>query len=826
MRCMVRPTGTGRALLALLLSASALPTRAETYNNVTYSTSGDIVPGELTSQFSKAKSYADKNNIPLVVVWANPGCGFCGSFERSVLARDTVTSWMASRKYVFVFCLDRKDSDGSAAWTYTKTTAYPMCRVHWKKNAAGATVDYRFVGRYQQMHESQENSTKKTSEQFMEVVDMYVGDYAGAGGSTGGNDSDPVPSGKTYTVTFNANGGTSSVKSRKVSAGAKVGTLPAATRSGYRQAGWFTSAKGGEEVSSSTVVTKSVTFYAHWEKVYPLSVSVSPSGGGKVDGTGSYAAGESATLKATATSGYVFSGWYSAGSRLSQEPSLVCEMGADAQSFTAKFIKKADDSVTIGAFRTAGDYVTGAEIEPIVLSAKGGSQPTITVKKLPPGLEFAAEESDGRAANSIFGTPTKSGSYSVQVSAKTLGGAKASAILPLVIRAADERIVRVECDPEMGKVSGGGLFADGKKASVKATAASKHCFTGWSIGETLVSRSASYSYPVEGADVTLVAGFVSKERDLASVSLAIAGIGQSPTQIPTNVVRCGVSTNWTVVAKALSGTTVTASGLPAGLKLVETLVDKGLGEYAYAIAGVPTGVSKVDSKTKAVKPTVSTVKVTTLGRSSVSYKIAFIVEALPSWAYGTFSGFAAADENGKGVGVATMTVSAAGKISGKFGLFGTNWTYSVTGYSVFANTKDPAKMKFGFEGVAKCSKLMRPFVVEVTPGACNCSVADGEGDDFAFTLHRTVWKDKPALPSPKMSKAEIEPPEGFAKMAVSVSAAGKVSFAGKFADGGSVSASSTAFLDENGACKAYLIVPSSKDLNGYVDLIDLSTTKR
>ena len=57
-----------------------------------------------------------------------------------------------------------------------------------------------------------------------------------------------------------------------------------------------------------------------------------------------------------------------------------------------------------------------------------------------------------------------------------------------------------------------------------------------------------------------------------------------------------------------------------------------------------------------VRPSVATVKVTTLGKSSASYKIAFVVEALPVWAYGNFSGFAAADETGKGVGVATMTV--------------------------------------------------------------------------------------------------------------------------------------------------------------------------
>ena len=73
-------------------------------------------------------------------------------------------------------------------------------------------------------------------------------------------------------------------------------------------------------------------------------------------------------------------------------------------------------------------------------------------------------------ANTIYGTPTKSGIYSAQVIAKTAGGAKASAILPLIVRAENERIIKVDCDAKMGKVSGGGVFADGKSACVGAAA--------------------------------------------------------------------------------------------------------------------------------------------------------------------------------------------------------------------------------------------------------------------------------------------------------------------------------------------------------------------
>ena len=179
---MVRRIGIGKAVTRALACAFALTlalsVTAAVFNGVEYSDSGDIVPGELTSQFKKAKSYADDNNIPLVVMWVNPGCGYCGSFERSCLQSKDVQAWVKSSRYVFVFCVGKDDSDGSSAWTYTRQAdAYPMCRVHWKKNTKGEKVDYSFTGRSKKMHESQAKTKLKLGEQFMEVVDLYVGDY-------------------------------------------------------------------------------------------------------------------------------------------------------------------------------------------------------------------------------------------------------------------------------------------------------------------------------------------------------------------------------------------------------------------------------------------------------------------------------------------------------------------------------------------------------------------------------------------------------------------------------------------------------------------------
>ena len=76
-----------------------------------------------------------------------------------------------------------------------------------------------------------------------------------------------VESMASWTVTFDANGGSATEKTRSVASGAAVGDLPTATRSGYVFDGWFTAASAGTQVSASTKVTANVTWYAHWSSM-------------------------------------------------------------------------------------------------------------------------------------------------------------------------------------------------------------------------------------------------------------------------------------------------------------------------------------------------------------------------------------------------------------------------------------------------------------------------------------------------------------------------------------------------------------------------------
>ena len=119
---------------------------------------------------------------------------------------------------------------------------------------------------------------------------------------------------KTYTVTFNANGGNLSGNSYiTVKTGSRYGTLPTATKSGYTFDGWYTSGSGGTRITENTTVslTGNQTLYAHWtEKTYTVTFNAN---GGNLSGN-SYITVKTGsrygTLPTATRNSYTFDGWY------------------------------------------------------------------------------------------------------------------------------------------------------------------------------------------------------------------------------------------------------------------------------------------------------------------------------------------------------------------------------------------------------------------------------------------------------------------------------------------------------------------------------------
>ena len=164
---------------------------------------------------------------------------------------------------------------------------------------------------------------------------------------------EPHPDEELVTVSFNANGGSCSTTSRKVTKGAAVGTLPTATWSGYAFDGWYTSASGGTKVTATTKVAGNVTYYAHWTKnVTYCTVRFNANGGLCSTTSKTYASGSAIGTLPTATwDGYDFLGWYTAasgGSKVSESTVVTSDVTwyahwqVKASTYTIQFDAGAD----------------------------------------------------------------------------------------------------------------------------------------------------------------------------------------------------------------------------------------------------------------------------------------------------------------------------------------------------------------------------------------------------------------------------------------------------------------------------------------------------
>lgn len=294
---------------------------------------------------------------------------------------------------------------------------------------------------------------------------------------------------------------------------------------------------------------------------------------------------------------------------------------------------------------------------------------TVKISGLPTGLRF--EPTDG----TVTGEPTKTGVYVVTVTQKFLNGMVKTATKTMTVEPwrvpeptrTPYRALTLLCSADEGTVSGGGVYPEGKKVKITAKAAKGLVFAGWyqDSGYTRLAQFAAGDGQAAATTVVvpeatrLYARFVTVEA--ACASLAVTYGGQPIEKVKPRVLQVGVLQTIPVAATALSEAIVSVSGLPSGLKY-----------------DAKTGCI-VGTVTRAVVDKMFTVKVKIAGRTAAYQMVVSAVE-LPVWATGSaFSGTGSVD----GVmGASTLTVSAAGKISGKVTpVTGSAWTFSAAGFT-------------------------------------------------------------------------------------------------------------------------------------------------
>ncbi len=465
--------------------------------------------------------------------------------------------------------------------------------------------------------------------------------------------------------------------------------------------------------------------------------------------------GQTATWKAVASAGSVFSHWeggivetmnLSANAR--RNPTLKFKMPAKLDAPRAVFVPIDDDDLSKLWLEGDLPLAAGAVVTNLYLSDDSLSYVTATVTGLPSGMTF-------NAANLTFGgTPAEDGVYNLTVTAKNASGYQMKQALRLVVGADDPSVEtpEVEYTPTYpltvvvaagggGTASGTGVYAEGKTVTVKAVPAKNRVFAGWFEDSacTIPAPVVSGDYRAPTAKVCvpdvryLFAKFLKKGAATDPVS-NVACDSLDETGTLTMMVGVKLSGTNVVTCDSASLPNYAASGLPAGVSL-----DKTTGAFTGAPGKVGTFKVKVTASNASTKKALNlTVKVL----------------PLPAWAKGTFTGLA--DQADVEPGLATLTVGATGKISGKVTMPGTNWTISASSFDAGGFSVDQTNLTITGKATyvdAKKRKSYREFAFTVnapTNGTWNLSSVTGTFGDAEYGAHRHIWGDS------KAAKTELE----------------------------------------------------------------------
>lgn len=278
----------------------------------------------------------------------------------------------------------------------------------------------------------------------------------------------------TYTATFTQDHYTVSVYASPSYGGTVSGggsnftygstaTLTATPASGYEFQGW---SDGSTDNPHTVTVTGDATYTATFGEVgatyFTVTTSVTPEGSGTVTSGGTYEAGTSIVLTATANTGYSFLRWND-GSTMNPRPLTV----TNDMSYTAIFEAEVYTIVVV-ANPTNGGTVTGSG------SYAYGSTATLTATPAS-GYEFQGW-SDGSTANPHQVTVTENATYTATF---TPVGATYYTVSAVVSPAGS------------GTVSGTGVFAAGSTTTLRANANEGYTFKRWNDNSTMNPRQVT-----------------------------------------------------------------------------------------------------------------------------------------------------------------------------------------------------------------------------------------------------------------------------------------------------------------------------------------------
>ena len=180
------------------------------------------------------------------------------------------------------FCTVTDDSENSEHYTVDVSGAYEENDSYAKNSAVTIKVTPKEGCKITKVECSAADFTTDESGVWTGTIDKLTGDTTFTV-TAEPKDAPKPPVKPTYTITFNANGGSVSPETMETDENGKLSELPTPTRDGCTFDGWYDAKDGGSKVPADKTYTESTTIYAHWTK---NSSGGGTSGGGSTGGGG------------------------------------------------------------------------------------------------------------------------------------------------------------------------------------------------------------------------------------------------------------------------------------------------------------------------------------------------------------------------------------------------------------------------------------------------------------------------------------------------------------------------------------------------------------
>ncbi len=272
-------------------------------------------------------------------------------------------------------------------------------------------------------------------------------------------------------------------------------TVIATPSLGYTFVNWT---ENGTQVSTDAhynfTVNGDRTLVAHFQSnpICTVTTSSNPATGGTTTGGGSYFQGQSCTIHATANTGYSFVNWTLEGLQVSTNANFTFIVTGNL-NFVANFSQNSY-TITTSASPISGGTTNGGG------TFIHGQSCTVTATPNP-GYAFVNWTNNGTQVST-------EASYTFSVTEN------ANMVAHFETGTYD---VIVDCDPEMGSVSGGGNFGYGQTCAILARANEDFVFDNWSENGTVVSTESFYSFVVT-EDRHLTANFSPSLYEIIAVT--------------------------------------------------------------------------------------------------------------------------------------------------------------------------------------------------------------------------------------------------------------------------------------------------------------------